>query len=110
MIKEKKLTFDDYQNKCFDLALPSAKSSQYLFAGLAGETGELCSLYAKSVRDGINSDFMDNVKKEIGDVLWFVAVIAHYHGLSLEDVAQANIDKLESRRKRNVITGSGDNR
>ena len=104
------MNFDEYQKTSFDFALSSAKNSQYLFAGLAGEAGELCSLYAKSVRDGLSDTFTDNVKKELGDVLWFVAVIAHYHGLSLQDVAQANVDKLQSRKERNVISGSGDNR
>jgi NTP pyrophosphatase (non-canonical NTP hydrolase) len=50
------------------------------------------------------------LQKELGDVLWFVAGIAYSAGWTLEDIAKMNIDKLEDRRQRNVIQGSGDNR
>ena len=71
--------------------------------------GEVCSLYAKSVRDG-GGDIHNHLAKELGDVLWFVAGIASLYGMSLADVAEMNIDKLEDRRQRNVIQGSGDER
>jgi NTP pyrophosphatase (non-canonical NTP hydrolase) len=48
--------------------------------------------------------------KEIGDVMWNLAVLCHYFGLSLEDVAEMNIDKLTDRKVRSVIVGEGDNR
>ena len=47
---------------------------------------------------------------ELGDVLWHIAEVASDNGWSLEEIMKDNIDKLESRRLRNVITGSGDNR
>ena len=48
--------------------------------------------------------------KELGDVLWYVADIAHYLGATLNDVADMNIEKLASRQDRGVIQGNGDNR
>lgn len=103
------MNFDDYQQKAWECAMPTAKTTQYLLPGLAGEVGEICSLFAKSQRDGNTLDH-SAVAKELGDVLWFVSTIAFYHGISLADVAEGNIKKLESRKLRGVITGSGDNR
>ena len=56
--------------------------------------------------------WMDNLKgaKEVGDVLWYLAVFAHHLGVPLEEVAQQNLDKLQSRKARGVLGGSGDNR
>ena len=104
------MQFDEYQQKAWSFALMPAKTTQYLIPGLAGEVGELCSLFAKAVRDGYQEHHDDSVKKELGDVLWFVATIALYHGISLDEIAEANIAKLQSRKDRNVISGSGDNR
>lgn len=101
--------FDTYQEEAWKLALPSAKTNAYLLPGLAGEVGELLSLFAKQVRDGKNSDPIA-IRKELGDILWFVATIAFYNGFSLQDVAGANLAKLQSRKDRGVIGGSGDNR
>lgn len=99
----------EYQNKAYGYALPSAKNLNYLMFGLTGEVGELNSLFAKQHRDGHTMDWM-LVKKELGDVLWFVSSLARLYGFSLEEIARMNIDKLESRQKRGVIGGSGDDR
>lgn len=102
------MKLDEYQEKAYSTALPTAKNIGYMLYGMAGEVGELHSIYAKNIRDGkIDAD---NVKKEIGDVLWFVAGVCSLLGLKLSDIAQLNIDKLESRKNRNTIQGSGDNR
>ena len=50
------------------------------------------------------------MESEIGDVLWYVAALSSDLGLSLDKIAQKNLSKLESRMKRGVIKGSGDNR
>jgi len=50
------------------------------------------------------------IAKEIGDVLWYIAADARDLGFTLEEIAKMNIEKLESRQKRNVISGSGDDR
>ena len=56
------------------------------------------------------ASFEEGMKKELGDVLWFVAHFADRFGWSLDEVAQLNLDKLADRAKRNVIIGDGDNR
>lgn len=106
-------TFDEYQQAALNTALPSALDFNYLIPGLAAEAGELAGKYAKIVRDkgGVFSEEDDiEMRKEAGDVLWFVALIAEKLHYNLSDVAQGNIDKLESRKARGVIGGSGDNR
>jgi len=57
-----------------------------------------------------NPEVLEDIKKELGDQQWYQAALASDWGLNLQDVAQANHDKLESRKERNVIHGSGDNR
>jgi NTP pyrophosphatase (non-canonical NTP hydrolase) len=102
--------FDTYQQQSWKFALDSAKSNEYLFNGLAGEVGEVCSLRAKAFRDGFPSNYTEMLKKELGDVLWFVSGIAELHNIPLSEVAMYNINKLYSRQQRNVIGGSGDER
>ena len=87
----------------------------YLILGLCGETGEVAEKLKKVIRD--NDSFYDGlnakkgeIKKELGDVLWYLASISHDLGFTLEEVAQANVDKLSSRSKRGKLHGSGDNR
>jgi NTP pyrophosphatase (non-canonical NTP hydrolase) len=107
-------TLNDYQEKAWSYALPSAQTFSYLFPGIAAEVGELCGVQAKYVRDRTCSTdhwmWEKDLQKELGDVLWFVAGIAYSAGWTLEDIAKMNIDKLEDRRQRNVIQGSGDER
>jgi NTP pyrophosphatase (non-canonical NTP hydrolase) len=102
-------TLNDYQAKALSFRMESA-NEQYAVENLAGEVGELFSLRAKAIRDGRKFDYEQNVKKELGDILWSVAAIAADNGFTLADVANGNIFKLESRSARNVLGGSGDNR
>ena len=108
------LHFNEYQQQADVFAKDNARNIHlYLLPGLAGEVGELCSLYAKHWRDeGHKSEPLDweKVKKELGDILWFVSEIAFREGISLLDVAETNIAKLASRQQRGTIGGSGDNR
>lgn len=102
------MTLDEYQEKAYSTAMASAKNIGYMLYGMTGEVGELHSIYAKNIRDGkINPE---HIQKEIGDVLWFVSGICSLLGYKLSDIAQMNIDKLEDRKKRNTIQGSGDDR
>lgn len=83
--------------------------------GLAGETGEVMEKVKKMIRDkdGVFSPTPEDItelKKELGDVLWYLSALAFYNGIDLDDVARANLDKLRSRKERNQIHGSGDNR
>jgi NTP pyrophosphatase (non-canonical NTP hydrolase) len=104
------MNFNEYQNRAMTFRLPSAQLPTYPLFGLPGEVGELCSLVAKGLRDGRKFDHDQNVKKELGDILWMVAAIAEDHGFTLEDVALGNIFKLTDRKERSVLQGSGDNR
>lgn len=104
------MNLDDYQRQSYKYALPQARHVDYLVPGLAGEVGELCSLFAKGVRDSKGYVSEESLVKELGDILWFVAGIASHYNIPLEEVAQGNLQKLESRMQRNTITGSGDNR
>lgn len=58
----------------------------------------------------LTPEALDMVKKELGDVLWHVAALAHTFGLSMNEVAKANVEKLEARNKAGTIKGDGDNR
>lgn len=83
--------------------------------GLAGETGEVIEKIKKMIRDknGVfhpTPEDIAELKKELGDVLWYLSALAFYNGIDLDDVARANLDKLRSRKERNQIHGSGDNR
>ena len=85
----------------------------YPALGLAEEAGEVSGKFAKAVRDDIgriSDDRREAIKKELGDVCWFVAELSTLMGFTLEDVMQSNIDKLTSRKERGVIHGSGDER
>ena len=107
---ETPLTLDQYQEQAKATAVyPDDKADQYLIAGLAGEVGELASLFAKHWRgDGdINPD---HARAELGDILWFVAMLADEIGCDLSTVAQGNLNKLADRAERGKLKGSGDNR
>lgn len=102
-------SFDNYQTEAYKFN--KVDDTSYHFLGLASEAGEACDLLKKFIRDGGETlNFQDKLKKELGDVLWYVSAIAHRQGWALSDIAQTNIDKLSSRNARGVIGGSGDNR
>lgn len=110
------MTFDDYQKRAITTNLTKEDQFKELLQqvlGLADESGEVQAIFKKWIRDQ-DADFAkldrDNVKKELGDVLWYIAVIAHDLGISLDDLANTNLEKLASRKARGVIGGSGDNR
>jgi len=102
---------DTYQEQAMQYRLKTANAT-YALLNLAGEVGEVLSLAAKFIRDGhmFPEQFKEHLSKELGDVMWMVAAIANDNGLKLSEVCQENIDKLEDRKQRNVIMGSGDNR
>jgi NTP pyrophosphatase (non-canonical NTP hydrolase) len=109
------MDLNDYQRAALRTAAPRDKHNElfHLLLGLVGETGEIAEKAKKIVRDK-DSDFsqwdIEDLTKELGDTLWYVAVIADHFGVPLEDVAQRNITKLADRQKRAVLGGSGDNR
>lgn len=105
-------SFNWYQQqaKTFDLSAKDPRDSKHVhILGLAGEAGEVCEKWKKHLRDGRELNVAD-LKKELGDVLWYVALVAHDNGVDLADVAVTNINKLADRYQRGVLLGSGDNR
>lgn len=78
----------------------------YLGLGLNGEAGEVADKIKKHLRDGKLD--IGGIIYELGDVCWYVARLAESLGYSLEDVLEINHSKLESRKTRDVLTGSGD--
>lgn len=114
-IDELGITMDEYQALAMETAVYNDDHSiLYPALKLAGESGEVAEKVGKRLRDH-NGDFDDttwreSMKKELGDVLWYIAALAHDLGYSLEDVAETNLSKLASRLERGVIGGSGDDR
>jgi NTP pyrophosphatase (non-canonical NTP hydrolase) len=85
----------------------------YPALGLAGETGELINKIKKIIRDKnniIDEETRIELKKELGDVLWYAAQLSTELHLDFSEVAEANIKKLADRAERNAIKGDGDNR
>jgi len=109
------MDFEEYQKKSRETAIyPDAgKNFIYPTLGLTGEAGEVAEKIKKVIRDegGVISDNKrEEIKKELGDVLWYVSQLSTELGLSLEDVAQFNLKKLSSRKERGVLHSDGDNR
>lgn len=99
-----------YQTKAMSYRLESANEA-YALLNLAAEVGEFLSIVAKGIRDGSDQDKMFNsASKELGDIMWMVAAVASDMGLSLEEICNQNLDKLESRKQNNTIQGSGNDR
>jgi NTP pyrophosphatase (non-canonical NTP hydrolase) len=109
------MDLDAYQRGALRTAAPRDKKNEllHLVLGLVGESGEIAEKFKKWVRD-LDSDESRidraDLARELGDVLWYVAVLADYLDLSLDDIAATNLAKLASRRDRGVLGGSGDNR
>ena len=102
------MTFDEYQEFARATAIyPEDCKVVYPTLGLCGEAGEVAEKIKKHMRDG---KALFGVGLELGDVLWYISALADDLGVTLEEVAQANVDKLQSRMVRNKIKGDGDNR
>ncbi|HLV36833.1 MAG TPA: nucleoside triphosphate pyrophosphohydrolase family protein, partial [Spirillospora sp.] len=85
----------------------------YPTLGLVNEAGEVAGKIKKNFRDRdgeITDDDREALKGELGDVLWYLTQICTNLGLTLEEVAEANLDKLFSRLERGQIQGDGDHR
>ncbi|MCE9549215.1 nucleoside triphosphate pyrophosphohydrolase family protein [Candidatus Nomurabacteria bacterium] len=110
------MELNEYQKKALTTAFHAEKHKIiYPALGLGNEAGEVLGKIKKWVRgdDGegeISADRKQALKEELGDVLWYVAVLAHDLGLSLGDIAQTNVDKLQSRKERGKLQGDGDKR
>lgn len=104
------MDMDAYQEKAWETCCyPETKLTEDLVLGLCSEAGEVAGLLKKSHRDGAEG-LRDKIALELGDVLWYVASIAHDFDLDLSDVAVRNLLKLQDRARRGAIKGSGDYR
>jgi NTP pyrophosphatase (non-canonical NTP hydrolase) len=109
------MDFNEYQKKSRETALYPhvGKNFVYPTLGLVGEAGEVADKLKKTIRDDdhvITEKKRQEVQKELGDVLWYVAQVASELDLSLDEIAKKNIEKLFSRKDRGKIGGSGDDR
>lgn len=98
-MSEELMTLDEYQAFALRTWAPWADESAnygYLALGLNGEAGEVAEGVKKYKRHGKDLD-REAMKKELGDMLWYLAVFAHELGFTLEDVAADNIAKLKAR-------------
>ena len=110
------MDFNQYQKQAKQYAIYKDEVI-YPALGLASEAGEVCGKVKKVLRDteGISTlknkyDRVQEIKAELGDVLWYIANLASDLEIPLEDIAEENISKLQDRMNRNQIKGSGDNR
>lgn len=105
------MTLDEYQT--IAQSTNSYTDVRDLCLGLASEAGEVAGKISKTYRD--NGGVVDHARiKEIaletGDLLWYVATISEWFDMRLSVIADMNVDKLASRKRRGVLGGSGDNR
>jgi NTP pyrophosphatase (non-canonical NTP hydrolase) len=105
----------DYQARSRATAVYPGAGANLLYPtlGLCGEAGEVAEKVKKLVRDDagvLTEERRTALSKELGDVLWYVAQLATEADLDLDDIAAANLEKLLSRRRRDVLQGSGDDR
>lgn len=106
------MNLKDYQEFTKTTALyPKKHADSYLSLGLSAEAGEVADLYAKYFRgDYTKSSFIEKLKKELGDIQWFISQICNEEGFTMDELLEGNVDKLSSRKERGVIRGSGDDR
>lgn len=108
------MSFNDYQTTAYALAnYPRNMLITYPTLGLAGEVGEVANKVKKIYRDDggiLTDDRRAQIKKELEDVLWYVAAVATDIGVSLADIAADNIANLTGRKERGTLHGDGDNR
>lgn len=116
------MTFDEYQAKAKTTDLTAGKggpgkvltiSFMDKLLGLVGESGEMAEKVKKILRDKegeLSEADRQELIKELGDLLWYVALVADNLDISLDEVATRNISKLAARNKSDKLSGSGDDR
>ena len=109
------MELNDYQRESRKTAIypEIGRNTIYPTLGLVGEAGEVADKVKKVLRDKkglFDKDTKDEIKLELGDVLWYLSQLSSELGYELEEVAHANLQKLNSRKSRGKIRGSGDNR
>ena len=103
------MTADFYEERASLTAIyPKEKALEYLALGLTSEAGEVAGKVKKLIRDGKGDK--KAIASEIGDVLWYCAMLAKETEVPLNDIMKDNLKKLYSRKERGTLQGSGDNR
>lgn len=103
------MTLDDLQTQCAVTAVyPQHQALAYLTLGLTGEAGEVAEKLKKLLRDGTWDK--EAVALELFDVLWYVSMLSKEMGYNLSTIAAMGLTKLEDRRMRGVLKGTGDYR
>lgn len=109
------MNFNEYQEWAVQLGNQfdvnhTDKSLACTGLGLCEEAGEVASILKRHYRGDEKPEGKEMMKKELGDVLNYMAWIAHKYDLSLEEIAIANKEKLDGRTQKGSLLGSGDNR
>ena len=102
------MLIEEYQQQAWKTALETAKNPAYMVSNLTSEAGEVAGKYAKWIRDGVLDE--EGLQKEMGDVFWQLAGLSTVMGWSLADIASKNLQKLNDRANRSVISGEGNER
>ena len=109
------MDFNTYQKNARLTAQYPNLGSNYIYPtlGLVGEAGEVAEKVKKAIRDkkGIfDEESKNGIKKELGDVLWYISNLCNEFNFELEEVALQNLEKLNLRAAKGNISGSGDDR
>ena len=109
------MTFDEYQEKSRETAVYPNQGDNFVYPtlGLVGEAGEIAEKVKKVIRDNggkLDEERKVALTKELGDVLWYLSQLATELKVSLNEIADINIKKLQDRHQRDAIKGSGDDR
>ena len=103
------MTLSSYQKVAASTAIyPTQHAITYPALGLAGEAGEVANKVKKIIRDGKLDK--SALGAEIGDCLWYIAALCRDLNLDLGEIAKANLEKLQDRKARGTLKGSGDKR
>ena len=102
------MKFEEYQEKAKETAVYPNLDPKWIYPalGLSGESGEVIEKLKKILRDDngkISNEKLDSIKKELGDVLWYISALATELGLSLEEIAKDNVKKVQSRKERGFL-------
>ena len=115
LVKKSRSDFDVYSDRARSYAFYPKRGNniEYTAIGLAEEVGEALGKIKKMIRDkgGVMIfDCRTSIKKDLGDALWYLDAMAFEAGLTLQEIADGNIEKLSDRKSRNALQGSGDDR
>ncbi len=109
------MTLNFYMRQAIENTIyDDSMGAYYSVLGLCGEAGEVADKLKKIYRDkdwkNITIEDKEDIKKELGDVLWYIAKMCDDLGFTLNEVAETNLYKIHDRKERGTLRGSGDNR